>query len=53
MSVLHYFYFHEYVTESLDTNFPRRMLHGRQPPGLLEYFLRNVHAHIPEDLCNL
>lgn len=51
--VLQCFYFLKSIAEGLDTNLPCRMSHGGELPGFLERLLRNIHAHIPENLCNL
>lgn len=51
--VLQCFYFLKSIAEGLDTNLPSRMSHGGELPGFLKRLLRNIHAHIPENLCNL
>lgn len=47
------FYFLKSIAEGLDTNLPCWMSHGGELPGFLERLHRNIHAHIPENLCNL
>lgn len=51
--VLQCFYFLKSIAEGLDTNLPCWMSHGGELPGFLERLLRNIQAHIPENLCNL
>lgn len=47
------FYFHEYVTENLNTNLLWWMLHGCKLPSFFKCLVRNIHTNIPEDFCNL